>query len=134
MIQKAAQIVVQPHEEHGFAVRLGTVPWLIRITQMVAMQANATEMDKVVAAIRAAGIAERDIQTSGVNLNPDYRYNDNQPPTITGGEQPETPPGLRGQPPQHVLVLQAAAGAKHQHPAEEGVQPAEEQPAADACT
>jgi len=55
-----------------------------------AMQANATEMDKVVAAIRAAGIAERDIQTSGVNLNPDYRYNDNQPPTITGYQASNT--------------------------------------------
>lgn len=49
-----------------------------------AMRANAEEMTKVVAAIKAAGIAERDIQTSGVNLNPQYRYAENQPPTITG--------------------------------------------------
>ncbi len=49
-----------------------------------AMRANADEMTKVVAAIRAAGIAERDIQTSGVNLNPQYRYAENQPPAITG--------------------------------------------------
>ena len=49
-----------------------------------AMRANATEMTKVVAAIKAAGIAERDIQTSGVSLNPQYRYAENQPPTITG--------------------------------------------------
>jgi uncharacterized protein YggE len=49
-----------------------------------AMRANAEEMTKVVAAIRAAGIAERDIQTSGVNLNPQYRYAENLPPAITG--------------------------------------------------
>lgn len=49
-----------------------------------AMRSNAEQMAKVVAAIRAAGIAERDIQTSGINLNPQYRYAENQPPTITG--------------------------------------------------
>ncbi|RDZ29747.1 DUF541 domain-containing protein [Lysobacter silvisoli] len=49
-----------------------------------AMRANADQMAKVVAAIKAAGIAERDIQTSGINLNPQYRYAENQPPQITG--------------------------------------------------
>ncbi|ROU07065.1 SIMPL domain-containing protein [Lysobacter sp. yr284] len=49
-----------------------------------AMRANAEQMAKVVAAIKAAGIAERDIQTSGINLNPQYRYQENQPPQITG--------------------------------------------------
>ena len=29
-------------------------------------------------------IADRDIQTSTINLNPEYRYADNQPPTLTG--------------------------------------------------
>ncbi|HSD17610.1 MAG TPA: SIMPL domain-containing protein [Thermomonas sp.] len=49
-----------------------------------AMRANAVQMDKVMAAIRASGIAERDIQTSGINLNPQYKYVENQPPSITG--------------------------------------------------
>ncbi|MEO5629153.1 MAG: SIMPL domain-containing protein [Thermomonas sp.] len=49
-----------------------------------AMRANAAQMDKVMKAIRAAGIAERDIQTSGINLNPQYKYAENTPPTITG--------------------------------------------------
>ncbi len=49
-----------------------------------AMRANATQMDKVMAAIKDAGIAERDIQTSGVNLNPQYKYSDGQAPAITG--------------------------------------------------
>jgi uncharacterized protein len=55
-----------------------------------AMRANAEQMSKVVAAIKRAGIAERDIQTSGVNLNPQYRYAENQPPTITGYEARNT--------------------------------------------
>ena len=49
-----------------------------------AMRANASQMEKVMAAIQAAGIAERDIQTSGISLNPQYKYVENQSPTITG--------------------------------------------------
>ncbi|TZF87045.1 SIMPL domain-containing protein [Cognatilysobacter lacus] len=49
-----------------------------------ALRQNAEQMAKVVAAIRAAGVAERDVQTAGVNLNPQYRYVENQPPAITG--------------------------------------------------
>ncbi len=55
-----------------------------------AMRANAMQMDKVMAAIRAAGIAERDIRTSGINLNPQYNYRDNAPPTITGYQASNT--------------------------------------------
>jgi uncharacterized protein YggE len=55
-----------------------------------AMRDNAEQMSRVVAAIRKAGIAERDIRTSGVNLNPQYRYQENQPPTITGYEARNT--------------------------------------------
>lgn len=55
-----------------------------------AMRANATQMDKVMAAIRAAGIAQRDIQTSGINLNPQYKYVENQNPTIIGYQASNT--------------------------------------------
>lgn len=55
-----------------------------------AMRANAEQMNKVVAAIRAAGIEARDVQTSGINLNPQYRYAENQPPTITGYQASNT--------------------------------------------
>jgi len=55
-----------------------------------AMRANAAQMDKVMAAIRAAGIAERDIQTSGINLNPNYKYAENTPPTIVGYQASNT--------------------------------------------
>lgn len=55
-----------------------------------ALRANAAQMAKVMAAIRSAGIAEKDIQTSGINVNPQYRYAENQPPTITGYQASNT--------------------------------------------
>ena len=55
-----------------------------------AMRANAEQMDKVMEAIRAAGIAERDIQTSGISVSPQYRYAENQPPQITGYQASNT--------------------------------------------
>jgi uncharacterized protein YggE len=55
-----------------------------------AMRANAGQMDKVMAAIRAAGIAERDIQTAGISVQPQYRYAENQPPVITGYQASNT--------------------------------------------
>ena len=45
---------------------------------------NASRMERVRAALRRAGIAEKDIQTSSINLNPDYRYENNQAPVLTG--------------------------------------------------
>lgn len=55
-----------------------------------AMRDNAVQMDKMMAALRAAGIAARDIQTSGINLNPQYKYADNQPPAIVGYQASNT--------------------------------------------
>lgn len=53
-------------------------------TAAQAMQANATRMAGVVDALRKAGIAEKDIQTSGLNLSAQYRYEDNKPPILVG--------------------------------------------------
>lgn len=55
-----------------------------------AMRENATQMDRVMAALRGAGIAARDIQTSGISLNPQYRYVENQPPAIVGYQASNT--------------------------------------------
>lgn len=55
-----------------------------------AMRDNAVQMDRMLAALRAAGIAPRDIQTSGINLNPQYRYTENQPPAIVGYQASNT--------------------------------------------
>ncbi|UYY56927.1 SIMPL domain-containing protein [Sphingomonas sp. S2-65] len=49
-----------------------------------AMQQNSARMASVIAALRKAGVAERDLQTAAVSLNPVYRNEDNQPPVITG--------------------------------------------------
>ena len=53
-------------------------------TAAAALQQNATRMERVLAALKRAGIDERDVQTSSINLNPDYRYENNQPPKLTG--------------------------------------------------
>jgi len=53
-------------------------------TAAEAMAQNRTRMNAVVAAIRAQGVAERDIQTSNLNLNPQQVYRENEAPRITG--------------------------------------------------
>ncbi|HEV2748341.1 MAG TPA: SIMPL domain-containing protein [Allosphingosinicella sp.] len=53
-------------------------------TATAAIAQNAQQMNRVIAALKRAGIAERDIQTSSINLNPEYRYAENQPPVLTG--------------------------------------------------
>lgn len=53
-------------------------------TAAAAMQTNSSRMAAVVSALRKAGIADRDIQTSGLSLSPQYRYQDNQPPQLVG--------------------------------------------------
>ena len=43
-------------------------------TATAALQTNQAKTERLIAAIRAAGIAGKDIQTEGVNISPDYRY------------------------------------------------------------
>ena len=49
-----------------------------------AIAENAARMERVRTALKRAGIADRDIQTSSINLNPDYVYAERQPPRLTG--------------------------------------------------
>jgi uncharacterized protein YggE len=53
-------------------------------TATAAIQQNATRMERVRAALKRAGIQDRDIQTSSINLNPEYVYAERQPPRLTG--------------------------------------------------
>jgi uncharacterized protein YggE len=53
-------------------------------TAQAAMASNASQMTAVTAALRRQGLADRDIQTSNLNLNPQYQYADKQPPRLTG--------------------------------------------------
>jgi uncharacterized protein YggE len=53
-------------------------------TAAEAMEQNRTRMAATVAALKAQRIEDRDIQTSGLNLNAQYAYEQNQPPRLTG--------------------------------------------------
>lgn len=53
-------------------------------TARAALEQNAARMDRVRAALKRAGIADRDIQTSNISLNPEYHYVQDQPPKLTG--------------------------------------------------
>ena len=56
-------------------------------TAVEAMRANAAAMDKLIAAAKARGIKAEDIQTSGINLSPQYDYSNQtpgQPPRFLG--------------------------------------------------
>ena len=56
-------------------------------TAVEAMRANATAMTAVVARIKALGVAERDIQTSGISLGAMYDYNQQTQRQIFRGYQ-----------------------------------------------
>jgi uncharacterized protein YggE len=49
-----------------------------------AMQANAARMTQVMAALRRGGIEAKDIQTSQISIDPQYAYEQNQQPRLTG--------------------------------------------------
>ena len=69
------------------------VPDIMRINAGVMTQAptaseairqNASRMESVRAALRRAGVADRDIQTSSINLSPEWRYVENRTPEFVG--------------------------------------------------
>ncbi|ANP48095.1 SIMPL domain-containing protein [Candidatus Viadribacter manganicus] len=53
-------------------------------TAAAALADNARRMTALVAALRRAGVAERDIQTSNVSVYPQQQYVEGQQPRITG--------------------------------------------------
>ncbi|HEX8387550.1 MAG TPA: SIMPL domain-containing protein [Sphingomonas sp.] len=53
-------------------------------TAAAALRENADRMARVLAALRRAGLAARDVQTAQIGLQPQYRYGENQPPVVTG--------------------------------------------------
>lgn len=55
-----------------------------------ALRRNASKMTAVLAALHTAGIAERDIQTAGVRLTPQYRHEKDQAPTLIGYQASNT--------------------------------------------
>ena len=53
-------------------------------TAAEAMTTNSRQMNQMLAALAKAGVAAKDIQTSNLNLAPQYVYAQNQPPRLTG--------------------------------------------------
>jgi hypothetical protein len=53
-------------------------------TASSAIQENSSRMERVLSALRRAGVADRDVQTSSLSLSPEYRYQENQPPQLVG--------------------------------------------------
>ena len=49
-----------------------------------ALAAKASRMTAVMASLKKAAIAEKDIQTSNLSVNPQYRYVENQAPVLIG--------------------------------------------------
>lgn len=49
-----------------------------------ALASNSERMANVIAALKKAGIADKDIRTSAISLNPQYRYIENRAPLIIG--------------------------------------------------
>ncbi|MDE2403989.1 MAG: SIMPL domain-containing protein [Sphingomonadales bacterium] len=62
-------------------------------TASAAMAANAAAMNRVIAALKAQGVAPRDIQTANLSLNPQYEDGprpDNRPPRVVGYQASNT--------------------------------------------
>lgn len=60
---------------------------VIAKTAVEAMRQNAVAMEKLIAAVKAAGIKSEDIRTTGINLSSQYDYSnrvDGQPPRFIG--------------------------------------------------
>ena len=53
-------------------------------TAAEAMRGNAASMVRILAALKATGLAARDIQTSNLSLQPQYIYEQNKPARLSG--------------------------------------------------
>lgn len=84
---RATTLNLSAHGETRIAPDMATITLGVQEeapTAQAAMRQNAAQMSQVIAALKKAGIAERDIQTSNLSLNPQYAYEQNQPPRLTG--------------------------------------------------
>lgn len=55
-----------------------------------ALKLNAERMNAVMAAVKSAGIADRDVQTSNLSINPQYDYQERKAPTVSGYQATNT--------------------------------------------
>jgi len=59
-------------------------------TASAALAENSKAMTAMVAAVKKAGVADADIQTSSLSLQPKYRYENNREPVLTGYQASNT--------------------------------------------
>ena len=87
MMQAAPALNLSAYGEVKVAPDMATISFAV-VTEASsaaeAMRLNAARMNQVMAALRRAGIAERDVQTSGLNLSAQYDYVQNEPPRLRG--------------------------------------------------
>jgi uncharacterized protein len=87
MIQSQPSLNLTATGEVKIAPDMATITFGVQTeapTAQAAMAQNAERMTQVVRALARAGIVERDIQTSGLNLSAQYDYVENQPPKLRG--------------------------------------------------
>ena len=90
----AGTITIEGHGEVAAAPDMATINSGVTTqgpTAREALDANTSAMAELIAALKAAGIEARDIQTSGFSVNPNYVYTDERdangytlPPKING--------------------------------------------------
>lgn len=87
MMQPAPALNLSAYGEVKVAPDMATISFAV-VTEASsaaeAMRLNAARMTQVMTALRRAGIAERDVQTSGLNLSAQYDYVQNEPPRLRG--------------------------------------------------
>ncbi len=84
---RASTFNLSAYGESRVAPDMATITLGVQNEEMTAagaLKANGARMNQVIAALKKAGIADRDIQTSNLNVNPQYAYEQNQPPKFTG--------------------------------------------------
>lgn len=86
-IQKETTLTLNGHGETARAPDKAMISVGVQVeakTAAEAMRQQANQMDGVFKAVRAAGIAERDMQTANLSLNPVYDYPQNGPAVLRG--------------------------------------------------
>lgn len=89
----ATSLQISAHGEVQHAPDIATISAGV-VTQnadaTAAMRENSVRMEKVIATIRATGIAAGDVQTAGISLQAQSVWADKQPPKITGYQASNT--------------------------------------------
>lgn len=87
MMQPAPSLNLSAYGEVRAAPDMAAISFGVQTeaaTAQEAMRDNAARTTQVMAALRRAGIADRDVQTSGLNLSAQYDYVQNEPPKLRG--------------------------------------------------